>query len=544
MKRLYLFFILIAFSVFFSPIHGNVFAQPVSPSQLSTLPPDGNLSFNYANLPVTFTGFDSDTVLQTGFPYPHNQSLNPQFYSSGPYFWITNGGDPTKKPTLSIKMPNGISAYEGQTGNTVSQVDIKWGETAVLFQDNSAGSIYGVTVTYYSNPDNPPIPVAKENSLGGVLGGTAGDVVVDGTGKMTIPTALKTTGGTMTSGLLDIRKSTTTFPAWIRISQAVAQNGVTTFGPTAEYLRLGGGEWNVNSYRLIGFGYAPNATDNPPAYVGFQETNKSGNTQGNLLFATRGATSNTPPTTRLTILANGDIQAATGYNPVNALSLTTKGYVDSMPGIGPTNVLSSASCAPTTIVNFEFDILFGCTSMTIPKISDLKAKGVRDGTLFYLQSQKVALKTTVTFQDTVYTAGPIQPTTIYPGNTWMFKINGDTWRAILLSDSYASSIFPISANTTLSDIHDGDLWIATGTNSINITVPTAASLQPGWRFSVKSMLPNTKEASMGFAENVMVADPSNAAGRTATKTIIVQPATIRSFMWNGTEWYDISNSSP
>lgn len=125
------------------------------------------------------------------------------------------------------------------------------------------------------------------------------------------------------------------FPGvWIRRSSGAAQTGVTTLGLTSEYLRLGGGEWNVGSYRMIGFGYGGTGS-HAPASIGYQERNKSGNTLGDLVFATRNSTGNTIPTIALRVQYDGQILTEdANYKPTTPKSIPNKAYVDALAVAG------------------------------------------------------------------------------------------------------------------------------------------------------------------------------------------------------------------
>lgn len=69
----------------------------------------------------------------------------------------------------------------------------------------------------------------------------------------------------------------------------------------------------------IGFGYGP-GTNIPPMEIGGEITSVSGNTKGDLYFATRDVTASTAPTVRLRILANGNIGVGVA-GPTAALHL-------------------------------------------------------------------------------------------------------------------------------------------------------------------------------------------------------------------------------
>lgn len=109
-------------------------------------------------------------------------------------------------------------------------------------------------------------------------------------------------------------------------------NAPTAIGAAATYLYVGGREYGNNGWGGIGFSYVSDATQHPAVWIGWEEKNTAGNTNGDFVVATRPTTTNVAPTERLRITAAGDIAAATGYAPANPLSLATKGYVDAAAG--------------------------------------------------------------------------------------------------------------------------------------------------------------------------------------------------------------------
>jgi hypothetical protein len=88
---------------------------------------------------------------------------------------------------------------------------------------------------------------------------------------------------------------------------------------TLGYLRVGGNETGVNTYRLIGFGYTF-SNSNQPAYIGYQERVNTGNTSGDLVFGTRSVTTNTVPTERMRILADGNV--VVGRNATSLITIS------------------------------------------------------------------------------------------------------------------------------------------------------------------------------------------------------------------------------
>jgi hypothetical protein len=85
----------------------------------------------------------------------------------------------------------------------------------------------------------------------------------------------------------------------------------TTIVATSNYLNVGSGEEAVNGYYLIGFGYTNNQNNGnagiSPAFIGYQETSSTGSTNGDIVFGTRGVTTNTAATVRMRLLSDGTV---------------------------------------------------------------------------------------------------------------------------------------------------------------------------------------------------------------------------------------------
>jgi hypothetical protein len=87
----------------------------------------------------------------------------------------------------------------------------------------------------------------------------------------------------------------------------------TTYG--FPYLQIGRTEFRANSLQTIGFGYLGADGNNPPAEIGYLTTSTSGETLGDLVFATRSVTTNTAASERMRIFSTG--QVAIGTNNFN-----------------------------------------------------------------------------------------------------------------------------------------------------------------------------------------------------------------------------------
>jgi hypothetical protein len=85
----------------------------------------------------------------------------------------------------------------------------------------------------------------------------------------------------------------------------------TTFG--YPYLQIGASEYasSGTAIQTIGFGYVSANGNFPPAEIGIATTSTSGQTYGDLVFATRSVTTNTAATERAKITAGGFFKAST-----------------------------------------------------------------------------------------------------------------------------------------------------------------------------------------------------------------------------------------
>lgn len=131
----------------------------------------------------------------------------------------------------------------------------------------------------------------------------------------------------------------------------------------SQYLQIGGREFNTNSYRGIGFGHTWETTQVSPVFVGMQEINSTGTTNGDFIVATRDTLDTASPIVRFRVDSSGQILGTSDYIPKLDYSLATKKYVDdavkgggSSSSVIAKNVSCPAMSPSGTAVNVE-DIL-------------------------------------------------------------------------------------------------------------------------------------------------------------------------------------------
>ena len=114
-------------------------------------------------------------------------------------------------------------------------------------------------------------------------------------------------GTTTPYAKIQVSQSSSTLPVnWIfRGNQSLDNNLPTTYG--FPYLQIGKNEYRLNSLQTIGFGYVNANGDKPPAEIGYISTSVSGETYGDLVFATRSVTTNTAATERMRIDSAGKV---------------------------------------------------------------------------------------------------------------------------------------------------------------------------------------------------------------------------------------------
>ena len=107
----------------------------------------------------------------------------------------------------------------------------------------------------------------------------------------------------------------------------LAKSAQSTIGESS-YLHLGGSEAGVGTHQLISFGYNVSGLTNFPAYIGYENTNLSGNTKGDLIFGTRDVGTDTSPSERMRIDSAG-IVTMSAYG-AGAATFSAAGVISSV----------------------------------------------------------------------------------------------------------------------------------------------------------------------------------------------------------------------
>ena len=117
-------------------------------------------------------------------------------------------------------------------------------------------------------------------------------------------------------------------------------SGPTSFGTFANSVRINGGNASGKYVSLTFGGYGSNA----PVAISYAVTTGTGNTNGDLIFGTRSVTTDTLPSTRMTISSSGSIGAPNGTNIYNASDARLKKNIQPLTkGLDAVNALKPVS---------------------------------------------------------------------------------------------------------------------------------------------------------------------------------------------------------
>jgi len=198
-------------------------------------------------------------------------------------------GDGGTMPTLSAG--TNLVVAENSAASDGVQIALIAGTAGIASIDFGDSGDQNDGAIFYDNNDR---------DLNFRTGGSGTDMTIDVNGKIGV-------GTVSPSGKLTLSNGSASAPLSITASNSYIQLGSEDFGS--------GGLGKF----MIGFGYTDVLTNtNAPAYIGFEETSTSGDTKGDLTFYTRDVTTDTAPTKRLTIGADGDATFAGDILVANA----------------------------------------------------------------------------------------------------------------------------------------------------------------------------------------------------------------------------------
>lgn len=219
--------------------------------------------------------------------------------TSGEFLFVSNMGDQSVKPVLEVIQNRQKKVFSGIGEDiSVDTVAIQWGETILFYYpDSGAKEIYFIRF---------PSP----SEIGGLPKNPTFNTV-------TVTDHIAAKQLDLDNWLLMYTKKAGQNPG-IRL----AQNFLSGVGATATksldrescYLEIGGAEYGVESYRLIGMGYQKEQKDLQPLMFGFQETSQSGNTVGDFVVFLRESGENKAPVEKLRITSSGRVILPFGYH--------------------------------------------------------------------------------------------------------------------------------------------------------------------------------------------------------------------------------------
>ena len=506
---------------------------------------NGSLPTKYHNAPIVITEFTTDQSVRLIM----GANVDPIAGTMPEYYWLTNSGDPVSKPriTFTISRPD-VLFYDTATTQTATSVELNQGETGVFSQEFSGQNAKINFTRYNSQGDNIVLPVATSVRPGAIK--AAGNIAVSADGTPTV-TGFSIQNGTVTSPPVkstDVAnksyvdtKATPSIPfsiagidstaskVWVAKYTTGTSHGDAPLQTdiASQYLQLGGTEWGVNSVRGIGFGYVPNNKTFAPGFIGYTETSKTGNTMGDLYFATRDSTGVFPPTEKLRITAGAanayDIRAGASYAPKTATSLATKGYVDgAVTGhVGSFITNPNASVVLQKFMSGDWLALnkpSGAQALSFSSVATYTAAGIPIGSRIRVTNWIAdgVSPVNLTSAAVVYTT-PIDPPTtngnknlvINNGETYEFQLASAGWYAVRVDSGTpitATGGVVISNGTqTLPATTPYDQMVIGWTGLTNLNMPTVAAFQAagkqfGYQFTLVNQI--ASPINVVFQENV------------------------------------------
>ena len=283
------------------------------------------------------------------------------------------------------------------------------------------------------------------------------------TGGLSVNGGLQTTGTSYFVNLVGIGTSSPLSDLQIATSTAP-----TSIDTADEYFHIGGTEYGINSYRLMGFGWT-GATQSA-AYMGYQETTIGSYDYGDLVFGTRGVDADVAPTERMRITGSGNVGvgATSATNVTNTLTVVGPVAQDSF---APTIANAAALITnPGAVTGYTADLAFSVasgpllgnvTSVISARRTGNGGQGALDFYTKYSTTNGVAPIVAMTMD---------QKQSIGIGTTSPFarlSIEGNTTDSVIANTLFAVASSTGSADNTLFSI--SNTGSTTAANGINIT---------------------------------------------------------------------------
>lgn len=206
----------------------------------------------YANGLIAVSGFTTNSSLLV----PLNPPLASGYNAIGEFFMVSNDGDATLQPTLTLSVPN-FQIVDLQTGVAAANITLAFGEGVIIGMESSGSSqVVAIRLAKASSGPGYTLPPATASTLGGIKVGSGVTVQADGTisvATYTLPVATTTVLGGVkvgsgltadASGVLSVVASTQVTNA----ATATDPAANTTINVTS--VSLPAGKWLITGSQL------------------------------------------------------------------------------------------------------------------------------------------------------------------------------------------------------------------------------------------------------------------------------------------------------
>lgn len=239
------------------------------------------------------------------------------------------------------------------------------------------------------------------------------------------------------------------------------------------------------------------------------------------------------------------IQFISSYSPQGIHDPADVNYVQTRFG---TVQVIQAAFQPATVKWGDHFLLWATTgtTFTLPKLADLRAAGVPDGTSFYIHGFRTGITYPIAATDNIITSDGVPwNNKVQFGELWMVEMSGSNWRFTRVSQRQAAMFYP-SPTVNVTDIVSGDCFMSTGNIDGTITIPTSASLGAitnGTRFFVSAFMNTGHKVTVKVGDKIIKADPTQSQGYLSVTEQDVAAGETWLFVWDAafTQWFGIKN---